>query len=132
MLEFESGARGVIQCSTSCWSSSGHPAEVHICGEKGSAFLADEQFKVWDFMESSPEDEEVLKTLMQGSEVAGLGANDPSAINFTGHQRNFEDVVTAIQAGRAPSVSGEEARKAVALICAIYESAKNGSKRVDL
>jgi predicted dehydrogenase len=69
---------------------------------------------------------------MQGSEAKGLGANDPSAINFTGHQRNFEDVVEAIREGRSPSVDGQEARRAVALICAIYESAKNDGARVTL
>ncbi|MCC6884820.1 MAG: Gfo/Idh/MocA family oxidoreductase [Verrucomicrobiales bacterium] len=131
ILEFASGARGVIQGSTACWSSTGHPAEVHLCGDRGSVFLADEAFRVWDFSEPQPEDEEVRATLMQGA-ARGLGANDPSAINFTGHLRNFEDVVRAIEAGRAPSVSGEEARRAVALICAIYESARNGSVRVDL
>lgn len=131
ILEFASGARGVIQGSTACWSSTGHPAEVHLCGDAGSVFLADEAFRVWDFAEARPEDEEIRATLMQGA-ARGLGANDPSAINFTGHRRNFEDVVQAIQDGRAPSVSGEEARRAVALICAIYESARNGSARVDL
>ena len=69
---------------------------------------------------------------MLDSEGGGLGANDPKAINFTGHQRNFEDVVTAIGEGRSPKVDGSEARRAVALICAIYESAKNGGKRVEL
>ncbi|MEM6280329.1 MAG: Gfo/Idh/MocA family oxidoreductase [Verrucomicrobiota bacterium] len=132
ILEFKNGARGVIQGSTACWSSTGHPAEVHLCGDQGSAFLADEKFRVWDFSESAPEDEEVLSTLMQGSEAKGLGANDPKAINFEGHQRNFEDVVDAIQADRAPSVDGHEARRAVALICAIYESAKNDGKKVHL
>ncbi len=132
ILEFANGAKGVIQCATSCWSSTGHPAEVHLCGEKGSVFLADEQFRVWDFEQPAAQDDEVKAQFMQGAEVAGLGANDPSAINFTGHQRNFEDVVGAIRDGREPAVSGQEARRAVALICAIYESAKNGSKRVDL
>jgi len=69
---------------------------------------------------------------MMGSEGGGLGANDPAAINFTGHQRNFEDVVKAIQEGLSPSVDGNEARRAIALICAIYESAKNNGKRVEL
>tara|TARA_R110002096_G_scaffold29509_4_gene88925 strand:- start:15935 stop:17050 length:1116 start_codon:yes stop_codon:yes gene_type:complete len=131
ILEFVNGARGVIQCATSCWSSTGHPAEVHLCGEKGSVFLADEQFRTWDFKDPAPQDDEVKATMMQGAEVAGMGANDPNAINFTGHQRNFEDVVSAIQEGREPSVSGQEARRAVALICAMYESAKTG-QRVDL
>tara|TARA_R110002096_G_scaffold292704_10_gene487164 strand:- start:21 stop:1067 length:1047 start_codon:yes stop_codon:yes gene_type:complete len=132
ILEFKNGARGVIQGSTACWSSTGHPAEVNLCGDQGSAFLADEKFRVWDFAESAPEDKVVEAELMQNSEAKGLGANDPSAINFTGHQLNFEDVVSAIQEGRPPSVRGQEARRAVALICAIYESAKNGGAKVCL
>lgn len=132
ILEFKNGARGVIQGSTACWSSTGHPAEVNLCGDQGSAFLADEKFRVWDFAEGAPEDDEVRDSLMQGSEAKGLGANDPKAINFTGHQRNFEDVVAAIREGRSPSVDGHEARRAVALICAIYESARNDGTRVEL
>jgi len=131
ILEFESGARGVIQGSTACWSSTGHPAEVHICGEKGSAFLADESFRIWDFEEAAEEDESIRSTLMEGS-AQGLGANDPNAINFLGHQRNFEEFVSAIEEGRRPSVDGHEALKAVELICAIYESARNDSKRIIL
>ena len=70
--------------------------------------------------------------MMQGAETAGIGANDPSAIDFTGHKLNFEDVVNAISNNETPLVDGHEARKAVALICAIYESAQNDSKRVIL
>ena len=131
ILEFKNGAKGVIQGSTACWSSTGHPAEVQLCGSTGSVFLADESFRCWDFAEEGPEDAHIKETLMQGAAAKGLGANDPKAINFTGHQRNFEDVVQAIQAGRAPQVDGTEARRAVALICAIYESARNGGKRVE-
>jgi len=40
--------------------------------------------------------------------------------------------VKAISEGRSPRVDGREARRAVALICAIYESARNGGARVDL
>ncbi len=132
ILEFENGAKGIVQGSTACWSSTGHPAEVNICGSKGSVFLADEHFKVWDFTEPAPEDAEVHEKLMANDGAKGLGANDPNAINFTGHQRNFEEVVNAIKEGRRPSVDCHEARKAVALICAIYESARNDGKWVSL
>ncbi|RFC47955.1 MAG: putative dehydrogenase [Verrucomicrobia bacterium] len=131
-VEFVSGALGVIQCSTACWSSTGHPAEVHLCGEKGSVFLADERFRVWDFQDSLPEDEGIREELMQGSQARGVGANDPKAINFLGHQRNFEDVVQAIREGRSPAVDGTEARKAVALINAMYQSARSGGARIQL
>jgi predicted dehydrogenase len=131
IAEFESGARGVIECSTCTWSKDGHPARVQLAGTEGSVFLADEAFEIWDFMHEKPEDAEIRATLMKGQE-AGLGANDPKAINFYQHQRNFEEVVNAIHEGREPSTSAAEARKPVALIQAIYQSAQNGGAKVTL
>lgn len=131
ILEFENGARGVVQGSTSCWSSTGHPAEIQLCGSEGSVFIQDEKFRVWDFKNPNSEDEEIKKNLMSGSEK-GLGANDPGAINFLGHQRNFEDVVEAIETGRKPLITGEEAMKSVVLIDAIYRSARDGGKWIEL
>lgn len=131
IVEFESGARGVIECSTCTWSKDGHPARVQLSGTEGSVFLADEAFEIWDFMNEKPEDEEIHSKFMKGQE-AGLGANDPKAINFYQHQRNFEEVVSAIAEGREPSTSATEARKSVALIQAIYESANHGGKNIEL
>jgi len=131
ILEFENGARGVIEGSTCTWSTDGHPARVQLCGTEGSVFLADEAFELWDFMHGRPGDEEIRRTLMKGQE-AGLGANDPKAIGFHQHQRNFEEVVQAIAEGREPSTSAAEARKSVALINAIYESARDDGAKVIL
>ena len=131
IVEFENGARGVIECSTCTWSKDGHPARVQLSGTEGSVFLADESFEIWDFMEEKPEDAEIQSKFMKGQE-AGLGANDPTAINFYQHQRNFEEVVTAIAEGREPSTSSAEARKSVALIQAIYESAQNDGKKITI
>jgi predicted dehydrogenase len=129
ILEFENGARGVIEGATCTWSREGHPARIQLSGTDGSAFLADESFEVWDFRTSVPGDEDVHARLMKGG-GAGLGANNPSAIGSLQHQRNFEEIVAAIRAGREPSTSAKEARKAVALIEAIYESARSGGSRV--
>ena len=129
IIEFENGARGVIEASTCTWSKDGHPARVQLAGTDGSAFLADEAFEIWDFREEKPEDIEIKSTLMKGQE-AGLGANDPTAINFHQHQRNFEEVVAAINEGRQPSTSATEARKSVEVITAIYESAQNNGKKI--
>ena len=67
-----------------------------------------------------------------GHADGGAGAADPSAIDFSWHQRNFEEAVAALDEGRPSIVSGQEGRRAVELICAIYESAKNGGQRIDL
>ncbi|MEX1049059.1 MAG: Gfo/Idh/MocA family oxidoreductase [Akkermansiaceae bacterium] len=131
LLEFQSGARGVIEGSTCAWSKQGHPARVQVCGTEGSVFLADEAFEVWEFKNELPQDARILETLMRGG-GAGLGANDPKAIQFFQHQRNFEDVAGAIRDGRVPPTSASEARKAVALIQAIYQSAATGGLKIAL
>ena len=131
ILEFENGARGVIEGSTCSWSQHGHPARVQLCGTQGSVFLADETFEVWDFKNAQPQDAGIRETLMRGHQAA-LGANDPKAIQFHAHQRNFEEVVRAIHEGREPSTSAHEARKAVVLIAAIYQSAAAGGVKVCL
>lgn len=132
LLEFENGARGTIQASTACWSSTGHPAEIHICGDRGSAVLSDESFRVWDFQQPAAGDASIAKNLMATGTTTGLGANDPNAIDFTGHQKNFEHVLQAIKNGSSPSTDGHEARKAVALICAIYQSTRSDGQWIAL
>ena len=131
LLEFKSGARGVIEGSTCNWSKQGHPARIQLSGTEGSVFLADEMFEVWDFMKEANEDNRIRSELMQGSQ-AGLGANDPNAINYQQHQRNFEEVVAAIQSGREPMTNASEARASVALIEAIYQSARENGQKIQL
>lgn len=130
MLEFENGARGVIEASTCCASRNGHPLRIQLCGTGGSVFLADEAFEAWDFQTDEDQDARIKAELMKGGSP-GLGANDPAAIQYLQHQRNFEEVVDAIRGNREPSTSAREARKAVALIEAIYRSARNGGERVE-
>lgn len=127
IVEFENGARGVIEGSTCAWSRTGHPARVQLAGTAGSVFLADESLEVWDFQDEQPGDDHLRASLMHRS-AAGLGANNPAAIKFLQHQRNFEEIVTAIHHGRQPATSATEARKAVALIEAIYRSARDNGK----
>ncbi len=129
VVEFENGARGVIECSTCTWSKGGQPVRIQLSGTEGSVFLADEAFEVWDFMHAKPGDEEIRSTSMKGAAV-GLGADNPASISYLQHQRNFEEIVSAIRAGRPPATSATEARKAVAVIEAIYQSAADGGKRI--
>jgi UDP-N-acetyl-2-amino-2-deoxyglucuronate dehydrogenase len=131
VVRFKSGALGVIEGSTSCFSNTGHPAEVHVCGEAGSIFMKDDAFTVWDFKEAGPDDERI-KQEFKSQEGVGAGAADPKAISFIGHQWNFEDFISALEAGRRPAVDGHEARKSVEIILAIYESALAGGKPVKL
>ncbi len=132
VLRFKNGALGVIEGSTACYSKLGHGAEVHICGTEGSAFMRDESFTVWDFKEERPEDAGILAKFGYKPGTGGVGAADPKAIASVSHQRVLEDMAQAVTAGRQPVVTGNEARKSVEIILAIYQSALAGGMPVKL
>ncbi len=122
-LRFASGALGVIEGSTAIYP--GFLKRLDICGTGGSAVLEEESLKAWEFAQKRPEDERIREEHSAGTDSGG-GAADPAAISFKGHQRQFEDLVEALEAGRKPLVDGVEARKSVAIIDAIYRSAREG------
>ena len=130
ILEFESGSLGIIQGSTSSWSRTGHPAEIQITGTKGSVFMSDDRFRVWEFDDETDSDNVIRKNYAIEEQMFGAGAADPSKIDFKWHARNYEDIISALNSKSTPSISGEDARRAVALISAIYESSKSNGKKV--
>ena len=131
ILEFGNGAKGVIQGSTSTYSTEGRPAEIQISGDAGAVIMKDEHFDLWDFKEPLAEDEQVRVELMTGSKLA-LGANDPKAITNLGHQLNFENFIAAIDGKEELKVTTHEALKSVVVINAIYESARNNGQWIDI
>jgi predicted dehydrogenase len=119
-LKFANGALGAFEASTALWP--GWSRRHEICGEHGSIVLEDDRITRWEFREARPEDE-AIRAAGQNNAM-GSGASNPSAISIEGHRRQLQDFVDALQAGRAPALDGREGRKAVALVNAIYESAK--------
>ena len=96
-MRFDCGALGIIQGSTACWSASGHPAGIQICGDRGSVFMNDDRFRVWEFSDETAGDDEIREVYKIDASSAGAGAADPSTIDFSGHQRNFEDAIAAFR-----------------------------------
>ncbi len=127
VLEFESGALGLIQGATSMWP--GRSKRLEISGDAGSVVCVEDSLEVWQFAEERPEDEQVRKEYFR--QAATAGASDPAAISHKGHTRCFASAIEAIESGKTPEISGAEARKAVKIILAIYESAHTG-QRVEL
>jgi predicted dehydrogenase len=121
-VKFKNGALGVIEASTSC--APGFPRRLEISGEKGSVVLEDDIITRWQFVDELPEDE----IIRSGQSGAGLksGAGDPRGGSHEGHRRQLLDLINAINNKRRPSIPGSEGRRAIELICGIYESAKTG------
>ena len=128
LLRFKSGALGVIEGSTSVYP--GFLKRIELSGTQGSVIMEEEDLKAWSFKKELLKDRKIRKQFFSRTKSGG-GASDPGAIDFCGHQYQFENMVEAIKNNNEPSVNGYEARKAVEIILGIYKSAREG-KRVKL
>jgi len=132
-LRYPSGALGTIEASTAAYP--GWARRIEICGEHGSIALEDDALTCWDFREQRPEDAAILAAAADSA--MGSGATNPSAISTEGHTRQIRDLVAHLRArreGRSAlprlGVEAHEARNAVSLIRALYDSAAQGGQPV--
>jgi predicted dehydrogenase len=122
-LRFENGALGVIEASTAVYP--GYLKRIEIHGSEGTAVMEEEDIKVWDFSKQQKRDDAILKRMAEHKSTGG-GASDPAAIGHHGHARQFQDVVDAIKKNRQPAVDGQEGRRSIEIILAIYKAAETG------
>jgi UDP-N-acetyl-2-amino-2-deoxyglucuronate dehydrogenase len=121
-LKFPSGALGTIEGTTATWP--GWSRRIEICGENGSAVMEDDDITRWDFRDERPEDAKIRA--MRESAAMGSGAAAPMNIKIEGHVRQIQDFIDGIHEKRPFFIEGAEARRAVALVRAIYDSAATG------
>ena len=121
-LKFPNGALGTIEATTAAWP--GWSRRIELCGEQGSICLEDDHIVRWDFLKPEPGDDVIRN--MPRDNALGSGAGVPGGISLAGHLRQIGDLVAAVREQRPPAIDGREGRKAVALVHAIYESAKAG------
>jgi UDP-N-acetyl-2-amino-2-deoxyglucuronate dehydrogenase len=127
-VEFANSALGVIQCSTAVFP--GALKRIEIMGSAGTAVLEESNIIRWQFENARPEDEEIIQSAST-AKVSHGGVSNPADISFYGHQKQLEDMIDAIVYDRKPQIDARDGRKSVAIVLAIYESAKTG-KRVQL
>lgn len=125
VVKFKNGAIGTLQATTSAWPGLLKKTEIH--GSQGSAIIEQDDILLWQFENELPEDVQTREANAKKSGNTG-GASDPKAISFVGHQRQFEDFLKAVNSGQKPAIDGQEGRKSVEIILAIYESAWTGKK----
>lgn len=117
-VRFKNGAFGVIQGTTSVYPGQETRFELH--GENGSLIFGDQGIQTWTVKDGELARPEATTGTASGS--------DPRNISLEGHRILIDDLIDAIHYDRAPMVDGREARKAVAVIMAIYESARTGQE----
>ncbi len=121
VLRFPGGALGTIEASTAAWP--GWSLRIELCGESGSARLEDGVITQWKFCDEQPGDEAIRAA---GAGELGSGASNPAGISIEGHKRQIADLVEAVREQRPLAIEGPEARKAVALVTALYRASETG------
>lgn len=105
-VRFASGALAVLHATTA--AAPGLGVRIALHGSGGSAVLHDDQLE--HPAEWVPEAER-------------YGAAKPDDAFVTGHLRQYDDVVEAIETGRPPGVRVDDALRALATVRAVYVSA---------
>ena len=125
-IKWENGSFGTIEVSTSC--GPGFPRRLEFAGSCGSVAFEEDKISRWEFAEESAEDEEIRRIYCGKADAAG-GSN-PTNINCDGHRLELDNLADAIRNGTPLLIDGSEGRRAVELICGIYESVRSGKKYI--
>ena len=138
-VTFASGAIGTVVASTACYP--GYPARLALHGTAGSLILeGDELAQV--ALQGQPVQHGAAATAhalqvatggTRSAEANATAANATAAAATTGwrwgdaHAAQLADFAAAIRDHRLPAVTGEDGRRAVAFIHAVYASARSGA-----
>ena len=117
VVEFESGALGIIEGSTTCYP--GYPRRIVISGDKGSVVLEENSIMHWDLGDFAC-------NLPVGAQVTNTGASNPMAIDNAGHVLQIRNLVNAILCGEELLSSAYTGRLPLEIILGIYESSETG------
>jgi len=116
VLEFENGALGTLQASTTCFP--GYPRRIEICGEQGSVVLEEDSIARWDLP--------IPCRLPVGQSAKNVGSSDPKAISNAGHLLQIRGLVASILHGAPLTADAQTGRTPLEIIMAVYESSRSG------
>ena len=124
VLKFKCGAFGVLEGTTSVTPAVTCRTELH--GENGTLIFDDRglvRYAVTRKTGGMAKD----RKLAIGDDAPGKTiAADPKAVGVRGHMLLVADMAQAVLKDRPPMIPGEEGRRSVELILAVYKSARTG------
>jgi UDP-N-acetyl-2-amino-2-deoxyglucuronate dehydrogenase len=120
LLQFRSGAQGVLQAATSVYP--GYPRRVEISGENGTLVIENDRVNAAHLRPGSPSFD-----IHSEPADANPSTTSPVVSDIRGHKAALEDFLEAIRDNRPPRCDGHEGRRSVAVVEAIYAAAKSGA-----
>ena len=126
LLRFRSGAVGLLQATTAAYP--GFPERLEVSGTGGSVIVEGGEIRS---MELADEKGDVGAYGGKASSVPPSGvpvtaSADPAALAVAAHRAQLADFLAALDSGGQLPVTGDEARADVAVIRAVYDSARTG------
>jgi predicted dehydrogenase len=124
-LQFENGAFGTIMGTTAMFP--GGPVRIEVGGENGTA-CTEWNLKTYKFRDERPEDATIFERVNGNTKASTGGGASATDVPADLHAQNVHHILDAWEQGKDADTCGTEARKAVSIILAMYESAKkNGA-----
>ena len=117
-VEYENGARGIVQASTALWP--GTDLRIEINGEKGTAVVVGETIHTWKFQDERSEDVEIRQ---YGSEAQVTGAGGATDFGYQDHQFVIQDMIDAVHEDREVVIPVGTVRHSLEIALAMYGSA---------
>jgi predicted dehydrogenase len=118
-MTFVSGALGVFEGSTAVYP--GYPRRLELTGANGTAIIDHDSLVALDLAKPFPGATVEPRT---ADAAAAQNAASPTVSDATPHRRILEDFIAAIRGNHAPACDGQEGRRSVAVVEALYASAR--------
>lgn len=115
-LEFASDAVGTYEASTTAYP--GYRRRVEISGDQGTIVIEHDRVIAADLKPGAP------PFAVSAAAGSAESAASPVVSDASPHRRVIEDFLEAIRTGGRPACDGREGRRSVALVEALYESAR--------
>lgn len=124
ILEFASGALGTLEATTAAYP--GYARRVEITGSEGTLILDSDRVVARDLRTPAP--------ALNALDVADQNpsASSPVVSDTRWHQAVIEDFIFAIERDSDPICDGHEGLRSLAVVEAIYRSAKNSGSSVSV
>lgn len=120
LVQYTGGAIGVIQAATSTYP--GFPKRFALHGDRGVILVEEENILRWE-VEGSP-----FYQAQSGPAAQSGGFNDPAKIDALGHQRQLQNLISAIRDDTPLQSDGQEGRATLSVILGAYEAMQTGKK----
>jgi predicted dehydrogenase len=116
-LEFANGALATFEATTAAFP--GYPRQIELTGTGGTIIVQQDRIAAADLRVPRAD-------LAGGAASENAAASSPIVSDVRGHKAVIEDFLRAVQDGREPRCNGPDGRRSVALVEAMYRSARTG------